>query len=282
MPSKKETATKTKVRAKVAKPTPEPAPTEEVSASKDEAVNAWAETPEEKEMIADSDSGSRNQIQHMKFVVGRNAVRIVGAYFPFREIWFNKIKRTAISDGKNCPTENDPRVVKLREEASALSDKLGKDDKSVKAAWKKAFEWKPKLKYAVNVIDRADGQVKIWKFSKTMKDQIVAIIEEHGDPNGFDLVVTRKGVKLDTTYTVSPARDHEPLTDEEKQLTPFILSRIFKPTSVDTIKSYMDGVIPEKKAKATTTVPEKNEVVENPEIPEGIGDADGMEDLGNI
>ncbi len=179
----------------------------------EKAVNAWAETPEEKEMIADSESGTRSEIKHMKFVVGRNVIRTVGNYFPFREIWFNKVKRTAISNGKNCPTENDPRVVKLRNEASALSDKLGKEDKSVKAAWKKAFEWKPRLRYAANVIDRADGQVKIWKFSKTMKDQIVAIIEEHGDPNGYDLVVTRTGKDLETKYTVSPARDKEPLSE---------------------------------------------------------------------
>ena len=248
---------------------------------KNTSANAWADEPSEKEMLANSESGG-SQIKHMKFVVGRNVIRIVGRYFNFREVWFNKVERTAIFDGKNDITETDPRVVKLREEAKVLSDKLGSEDKKVKAAWKKAFQWKPKLKYAINVIDRADGQVKIWKFSRSMKEQIMAIVEEHGEPSGFDLLVTRTGQKLETRYKISPAREHEPLTEEEKQLKPFILSRIFKTTDVETVKAYMNGKVPEKKAKVA--VVETNEVVEKPELPSGIGDGldDDMGDLGEI
>ncbi len=244
--------------------------------------NAWADDIEEKEMLVNSGGSGVSTIKHMKFSEGRNAVRVVSKYYAFREVWFNKVERTAIFDGKNNITETDPRVIKLREEASALSDKLGKEDKRVKAAWKKAFQWKPKLKYAVNVIDRADGQVKIWKFSRAMKENIMAIVAEQGDPNGYDLIVTRTGKKLETKYKIAPVRDHEPLTEEENQLKPFILSRIFKATAVETVKAYMNGKIPEKKVKAVVAV-EKEEVVATPELPDGIGDGlDDMGDLGEI
>ncbi len=253
--------------------------------TEEQSPNAWADDIEEKEMLASSGAGG-GDIKHMKFEVGRNVIRVIGRYFAFREVFFNKVQRTAIFDGKNDITETDPRVVKLREEAKALSEKLGKDDKKVKDAWKKAFEWKPALKYAINVIDRVDGQVKIWKFSRQMKEQIMAIVAEQGEPSEYDLVITRTGLKFKTRYKVAPVRDREPLTDEEKLLKPFILSRLFKATDVETVRSYMDGKLPEKKTKVAAGVAEKNEVVESPELPsdigDGLGDDNELGDLGDI
>lgn len=251
--------------------------------TQEKQANAWSDDPEEKEMLVDSESGGGSQIKHMKFPEGRNVIRIVGRYYPFLETWFNSVQRTAIFSGKSSFVENDPRVVKLREEAKALSDELGKEDKRVKAAWKKAFQFKPRLKYAINVIDRADGQIKIWKFSRTMKEQIMAIIEEHGDPNDYDLIITRTGTKKeDTKYVVAPARDREPLAEEEKQLKPFILSKIFKPTDPDTVKAYMDGKKPERKSEVPADVTADTEVVEKPELPAGLEDEAGDMDLGDI
>lgn len=250
--------------------------------------NPWADAPEEKEMLADIEGGEGGRkIDNMKFKEGRNAIRIVGTYRCFKEHWFPKVKRTAVCPGKTCPFCNSPEQEKLMKEAVALADKVGeKGDERVKAAFRKAYSFKPRIRYAVNVLDRTDGKVKVWRFSRTMKEGIMAIIEEHGDPNGFDLIVMRKGTDRDTKYSVTAARDHEPLTEEEKALEPFNLSVLLKPTTPEKIKAYMRGEIPQRKASTQSTtssaVVDAQEPVETPEVPEEFGEGFDDSDFGDI
>jgi hypothetical protein len=208
--------------------------------------NPWSDTPEELEATAKSDNTQK--VVNLKFQEGKNVVRIVGSYVHYDEHWFNKIKRTAICPGKGCPVCSHPDREKFLARAKALRES-GKEVEA-KDLFRKTFQtYDPKLKYAVNVIDRKDGQVKIWRFSRTMKEKIMNIAGEYGDPTGYDLAVTRTGKDLDTEYTVMPARNSEALTAEEKQLKVFPLKTILRPTSVERIQSYLKGIVPQKRVE---------------------------------
>jgi len=249
----------------------------------DENVNPWADDPDEQEMVAETQSGGAGgNINNLKLEEGRNQVRIVGTYKNYKEHWFPKVQRTANCPGKACPMCNSPDREKLYQAAVKLSDEKGSEDPTVKAAFKKAFAFKPRVRYAINVLDRKDDKIKIWKFSRTLKETIMAITGENGDPNGYDLVITRKGKDKNTKYSVIAARDSEPLTEEQKALTPFKLAVILKPTEVSKIQSYMAGKVPEK-SKGTATAVAEEEALETPELPKDIdGDLGEVGDFGDI
>jgi hypothetical protein len=146
---------------------------------------------------------------------------------------------------KDCPIYNHPNKQKMCDEAKALRD-VGKEEEA-KALYRKAFEaYNPRIRYVVNIIDRKDGTVKLWKFSRTLKEKIMNIADQCGDPNNYDLILIRKGTGKDTEYDVIQSNQSTPLTEQERQLKTFNLAQIFKPTSLEKVKSYLDGKIPEK------------------------------------
>lgn len=86
----------------------------------------------------------------------------------------------------------------------------------------RAYAISAKMRVYVNVIDRQDPQpvVRVWGFGKKVWDQLIAIRKNArtgGDwsdpgPNGFDVVVTRKGTgQYDTEYFIASDRSPSPV-----------------------------------------------------------------------
>jgi|GEM_PF-1875788 len=81
-------------------------------------------------------------------------------------------------------------------------------------------EEKPKLRYMTWVIDRTDGEIKLYEFGHSIFKQLVALAK---DPDyafeytpDYDITITRSGSGMDTEYSVVAARSNTPLTEEEK------------------------------------------------------------------
>ena len=209
-------------------------------------ANPWSDSPEELDKVTKSGGGG-SEIVRLKLPEGDTRVRIRGHYVHFEEHWFNKIKRTAICPGKDCPVCNHPDKQKYLDMARALRE-AGKEEEA-KELFRKTFAaYQPRLKYVINVLDRFDGKIKIWQFSRTLKQDIEKFAEINGDPNGYDIVISRKGLtKDDTEYRITPTMQVAPLSAEEQALKLFNLAIIYKPSSVDKINSYLAGKIPVKK-----------------------------------
>ena len=185
-------------------------------------TNGWKDSQEEEQAF----KNEGKTVVNMKMGEGKHVVRVLHAPKLFRSHWISSVQRSV-----NCDTTC---------EICATGDK-------------------GRLKYAVNIIDRADGQVKLWRFGRNLKKDIENISSDYGDPTSYDLTIIRKGLTLnDTRYTVLPARENTPLTEAEKNLVKFDLDKLFAPTPKEVVKSYLNGVVPSKedrkeKSQATNT-----------------------------
>ena len=96
---------------------------------------------------------------------------------------------------------------------------------------------KPQFSYVCNVIDRADGQIKLFDLRSTIYSQIVdyATNPDYGNPSdddsGYDLTIKKEKtgpLPQNVKYTCIPARNNAALTEAEKGLELFDLSKIYK------------------------------------------------------
>lgn len=240
--------------------------------------SVWQDTPEELELVAKANSGNGNKLENMVMQEGENVVRVVGKYHFIPSHWFNKIKRSAICPGlKDCPVCTNPIRTKLEASAREIQSKFGKGSKEAVDAWKKFFSYDRKPTYVVNVVDRRDGKMKIWKFSYAIK-QLVAKISEKYPLDATDLIITRTGTGLKTRYSVIPAPISAPLSSQEQAQKPFVLETIYRGTTLDTLNAYLRGEIPAPKARNTTTsVTTTSQEEPGPEIANEVPD---LSDLG--
>jgi len=81
---------------------------------------------------------------------------------------------------------------------------------------------KPKLRYLCWIIDRADNQIKLYEFGHSILKQLVGLAKneeyEFEVLPPYDITITKKGVDLNTEYTVVAARNNTPITEEEQTL----------------------------------------------------------------
>ena len=110
------------------------------------------------------------------------------------------------------------------------------------------FSDKPQFSYVCNVIDRADGQIKLFDLRSTIYSQIVdyASNPEYGNPadpeSGYDLTVKKEKtgpLPQNVKYTTIPARASVALTKDELKLELFDLSRIYKRQTYDEQKEWL-------------------------------------------
>jgi len=78
----------------------------------------------------------------------------------------------------------------------------------------------PQSRYQVQVIDRADGKVKILEGGVTIFNQIkeCATDEDFGDPTQYDFKIKKEGTGRETRYSLRPNPNKKPLSAEEKEL----------------------------------------------------------------
>lgn len=201
-------------------------------------MNKWKDNETEKQMFGGS---SGDKIPYIKIKDGDKCTfRILGKYKFYRDHWIAKIKRSPVCCGTDCPI------------CQAGS--------------------KGNLKYAVNIIDRADGQVKLWFFTRRVKIALMNIADDYGSLDNYDVIVRRAGSGMnDTVYTVNPAREEKPLTKAEKEVKTFNLDEVLAPTTVDKMSAMVSGeqVTQSKKEQEPSNVKE--------ELP--VADSNDVEDL---
>ena len=92
---------------------------------------------------------------------------------------------------------------------------------------------KPKVQFIGWVIDRKDQQIKLLRIGYKIFTQIgeLSKSKEYAFEilPSYDITIRRKGQKLDTTYTVIPARQDIELTEDEKNR---ILEEIKQPKEI--------------------------------------------------
>ena len=81
---------------------------------------------------------------------------------------------------------------------------------------------RPKLRYLCWIIDRTDGEFKLYEFGHSILKQLLGLAKN--DEYGFevlppyDITISKKGTDLNTEYTVVAARNNTPITEEEQAL----------------------------------------------------------------
>lgn len=178
-------------------------------------------------------SGDKKEVNYLQVPIGKTKFRVLDAApYAYEEYWSSKGnggKGTSIPyKGKDCLLEKENKEYLDRELPKA---KQIKDEKKRKAAMRKVYQgqpWKRRKKFAINVLDRATGQVAILDkglavFKELRKYQEDA---EYGDLRNYDVTLERTGEGLETEYTVIPARNNIPLTAEEQALELFDLEEV--------------------------------------------------------
>lgn len=154
-------------------------------------------------------SAKKEKADSYKIVDGDNSVRLFGNILARYVYW---IKGT---NGKNLPFE----CLEFNRETETF-DKSEKD-------WVKEFYPDLKCGWSYSMMCLDNGVPKIFNFKKKLFDQIMANIEDLGDPtdpeNGWDLKFQKKKtgpLPINVEYTLQVmkcANSKRPLTDAEKE-----------------------------------------------------------------
>lgn len=210
-------------------------------------------------------NGEFKRTPYMKLTPGDHTIRLVGNHVKFRRHW------------------------------QPFSDRVISHDsyKEVDPAWQAGFY--PRETFAIHVIDRADGQLKILEkgrslFKQFARYKIVNDINPAGK-DGPDWVITVEGSGLQTKYSATPKAKPAPFTEAEIAMikeNKAPLKTIYKATPLEKIKELWDAlpneakVAPKKdddKSGKSDDEPEaprqREEVVESmPDSPAESGDDD--------
>jgi len=197
----------------------------ETVAIKEAEIGTW-ETDFPRDEDKQSGNGERKRIEWMKFTKpGDYTIRLVGKYVKFLRHW-------------------DP-----------FDDKVvtHPDYKDADPAWKAGFY--PRKTFAVHVIDRADGKLKILEkgasiFKYFSRFRTINDVDPGGKdaPNFTITVEWPQGNKNAAKYTVMAAQKPAPLTEQEKEMVrdgKAPLTKIYAATPLEKIIE-MWAAIPDK------------------------------------
>jgi hypothetical protein len=119
-------------------------------------------------------------------------------------------------------------------------------------AWVAKFY--PQVRFAIHVIDRKDGKLKILDASKTLFKEFYSFMQVNKiDPTGknapdFTIIVSKNGPKKE--IKASAKRADSPLTNEEVEMimaNKVDLKQIYRATSLQKIQEFWDALPDEKK-----------------------------------
>ena len=250
---------------------------EESKTSTEEAVNAatgnWDEDFKKEEKAA-TNNGERPNYKKIPFMSfpkpGKYQVRLVGKHVKFLKHW------QPLSETVKYPIITHPTF-------------KGQDP-----AWKAGFY--PSERYAIHVIDRADGQVKVLEqgkalFSKFAEYKEVNQVSPASTQNGPDFVITVEwsgGLKSSAKYSATATAKITPLTEEEMakvSAARIVLEERYKTTPLSKIIELWNSLPEEKKIKkerenktapATAPAPQRRTEVIAENMPEAQAEKDDM------
>jgi len=190
----------------------------------------WDEDFKDKEG-AEGDKKEERKVPYMVMGEGTHRVRLIGPHVKYLQYW------------------------------NPFSVRTHKDYKNDDPAWQAGFY--PNTRYAIHVIDRADGKLKMLDKGKTVFEKFGGFKSLHNiDPAGKDapdffIIVkipvnkkTGKKDKRDTEYSVDAARENSPLTPQEIETYKkdrINLSELYKAATLEKIKELWDALPEEKR-----------------------------------
>ena len=180
-------------------------------------------------------SGQRREIQRLTMGIGDTKLRLIGEVMPRYCYW------VVTTEGKKMPVE----CLQFSRDTESFDNKAEDPFKEIDDA---IYADKPQFSYVCNVIDRADGQIKLFDLRSTIYSQIVdyATNPDYGNPSdpdsGYDLTVKKEKtgpLPQNVKYTCLPARASKALTEDEQKAELFDLSRIYKRQNYEDQKKWM-------------------------------------------
>jgi hypothetical protein len=181
-----------------------------------------------------SGGGARAEIVRLRIDKDTTKVRIVGNVKP------RYIRWVTTNEGKKHPLECLSFDSDTEEFVNAR-DPFREIDESVYAE-------KPQFAYVVNVIDRADGKLKLMDLKTTVYKQLIEYARDpdYGSPadpdNGYDITIKREKtgpLPQNVKYSVMPSRSTVPLTENERALELYNLDAIYKKTTYEEQKEWL-------------------------------------------
>jgi hypothetical protein len=182
-----------------------------------------------------SGNQQRREIQRLTMGIGDTKVRLIGDVMPRYCYW------VVTKEGKKMPVE----CLQFSRETESFDNSAPDPFKELDEA---IYSDKPQFSYVCNVIDRSDGQIKLFDLRATIYSQIVdyATNPDYGNPadaaNGYDITIKKEKtgpLPQNVKYSIIPARNNAPLTDAEKELELFELNKIYKRQTYDEQKEWL-------------------------------------------
>lgn len=182
-----------------------------------------------------SGNQQKREIERVSLGLGDTKVRLVGDVMPRYCYW------VVTKDGKKMPVE----CLQFERETESFNSSVRDPFKEIDAD---IYAEKPQFAYVCNVLDRKDNKVKLLDLRSTIYAQIVdyATNPEYGSPadseTGYDLTLKKEKtgpLPQNVKYTVIPARSSKALSDEERSLELYDLSKIFKRQTYDEQKQWL-------------------------------------------
>ena len=180
-------------------------------------------------------SNQKREIERVSLGLGDTKVRLIGDVMPRYCYW------VVTKEGKKMPVE----CLQFDRETESFNATIRDPFKELDSD---IYSDKPQFAYVCNVIDRKDNRVKLLDLRSTIYAQIVeyATNPEYGSPadseSGYDLTLKKEKtgpLPQNVKYTIIPARSSKPLSEEEKALELYDLSKIFKRQTYDEQKQWL-------------------------------------------
>jgi hypothetical protein len=197
--------------------------------------------------LGDSSNRSGGKVNNLKLVDGFNHLRFVGEPVEFHKYFVNG-KSAVTADPNTCP-------IKIK------------------------YGIEPQTRYAINVIDRKDGQLKVLECSITVLKAAskwgAANKRDVGGDSSIDFAIEAVGTGKNRRYTSTTTRESV-LTAEEKEMilktggtpTGYDLSKLYKATPENEIEARLfGGATPSKNNVQPTSNVGQTTQVKNVDIP---------------
>lgn len=180
-------------------------------------------------------SGQKRDIERVSLGLGDTKVRLVGDVLPRYCYW------VVTKEGKKMPVE----CLQFDRETESFNNSAKDPFKEIDPD---VYSDKPQFAYVCNVIHRQDNKVKLLDLRSTIYSQVVdyATNADYGNPadpsSGYDLVIKKEKtgpLPQNVKYTIIPARSNSPLTEEEREMELFDLTKIYKRQTYDEQKEWL-------------------------------------------
>jgi hypothetical protein len=177
----------------------------------------------------------RREIERINLDVGDTRIRLIGDVMPRYVYWLTT------TEGKRMPVE----CLRFDRDLEIFNDSKKDPMKEIDEA---LYSDKPQFAYVCNAIDRKDGKIKLLDLRATIYKQIVALAvnQDYGNPadadNGYDVTIKKEKtgpLPQNVKYSIMPARNNSPLTEDERAAELYDLNAIFKRQTYEEQKEWL-------------------------------------------